>query len=439
MITAPISEFVNTATPLSAEVEPVWVTRSTLLWNHRRLLAKVTAISLVLSLAIAFAIPKRYKSVTRIMPPDQQSSGAMMLAALTARSGGLGALGSLAGGFLGGHSTTALFMDLLRSGTVSSRLIDRFDLQRVYGKRYRVDTAKHLARLTAITDDKKSGVITLEVLDTDPQRARDIARAYLEELDKLVTTTNNSAAHQERIFIERRLNSVQLDLEKAQLALSEFSSKNSTVDIKEQTRAMVDVGARVQTELLVAQSGLQSLRSIYGDENIRVRETQARIAVLQHQLESIAGSSDPLTSRIASDSNFEGNGEKGELYPQLRQLPRLAVPYADLYRRVKVQETVFELLTQQYEMARIEEAKDVPVVSVIDPAGVAEKKSFPPRLLLTLFLTAFSFAACSLGLLVRDHWSKISPVDSRKILGTEVLSVLRNRSRLLLSSRRGAA
>ncbi|MEO7115970.1 MAG: Wzz/FepE/Etk N-terminal domain-containing protein [Caldimonas sp.] len=411
-----------------------------LLWKHRRRLARVTAISFIVGLCIAFVIPKRYKSVASIMPPDQQSSGAMMLAALASHSGSLGGLGSLAGSLLGGHTTTALFVNLLHSSTVSGHLIDRFNLQHVYRKHYRIDTAKHLAHLTSITEDKKSGVITIAVEDENPLRARDLAQGYLDELNKLVTQTNTSAAHRERIFIERRLHSVQADLEHAQLELSEFSSRTSTVDIKEQTRAMVDTGARVQGELLVAQSGLQSLRQIYGEGNIRVRETEARIASLQRDLEKMTGSSAPLVPEaVGEDSAVSDTNDKGELYPPLRQLPRLAVPYADLYRQVRVQETVYELLTQQYELARIEEARNVPVVSVIDPPGVPEKKSFPHRLLLTLALTLLSFVATSALILGRDHWSKFNLSDPRKILASEVLSVFRRRSHAIFTSRRGAA
>jgi len=245
-----------------------WAARARLLWQHRRILARVAMISLAAGLCVAFAIPKQYTAVTSIMPPDQAGSSAMLLAALAGRSGGMGALGSLAGGFLGEHPTTALFITLLQSGTVSGHLIERFDLKHVYHKRYNVDTAKRLAHVTKITDDKKSGVITIKVEDGDPVRARDLAQGYLDELNRLVTQTSTSAARQERVFIEQRLHRVQADLERAQLELSEFSSKNSTIDIKEQTRAMVDTGARVQAELLVEQSGLQSLRQIYGDGNV---------------------------------------------------------------------------------------------------------------------------------------------------------------------------
>ena len=409
--------------------EPSWAIRAMLLWKHRRKLARVTAISLLVSLALSFSIPKQYKSTTSIMPPDQQGSGAMLLAALAGHSGGLGALGGLASGLLGAHSSTALFINLLQSGTVSGHLIDRFNLQHVYHTRYRIDTAKHLARCSKITEDKKSGVITIAVEDTSRVRARDLAQAYLDELNKLVTQTNTSAAHRERMFIEKRLNAVRQNLEDAEMQLSQFSSKSSTIDIKEQTRAMVDAGARVQAELLVEQSGLQSLRQIYGDSNVRVRETEARIASLQGELTKMTGSSTPLTAEAIHDDNTNSSGgnDKGELYPPLRQLPRLAVPYTDLYRRVKVQEGVFELLTQQYEIARIEEAKDVPVVSVIDPPGIPERKSFPPHLLITLLLTFLSFASASALILVRDHWEKVDPADPRKMLAAEVLPVLQRR------------
>jgi capsule polysaccharide export protein KpsE/RkpR len=426
--------------PHSSEApQAIWAIRARLLWWHRRLLARVTALALILSLGLAFVIPKRYKSVTSIMPPDQQNSGAMMLAALASHGDNLGGLGALASSLLGGRTTTALFIDLLRSGTVSGNLIDRFNLQHVYHKRYRIDTAKHHAHCTTITEDKKSGVLTIEVEDTSPTRARDLAQGYLDELNKLVMQTNTSAAHQERVFIERRLHSVEADLERAQIELSQFSSKNSTIDIKEQTRAMVDAGARVQGELLVEQSGLQSLRQIYGDGNVRVREAQARIATLQHELDKLAGSADASIPASGDDVDSNVSNEKGELYPPLRELPRLAVSFADLYRRVRVQESVYELLTQQYEMARIQEAKDVPVVSVIDPPAIPEKKSFPPRLLMALSMTGICFLTAAAFVLVRDRWSQIGEEDPRKELASDVVPVLRRRLQSLFGRTPGAA
>jgi uncharacterized protein involved in exopolysaccharide biosynthesis len=427
--------------PMIAAPQPRWVVNARVLWERRRLLTRLTAVSLVVSLGIAFAIPKQFKSTTSIMPPDQQSSSAMMLAALTGRLSSLGALGSLAGGLAGTHTSADLFIDLLRSNTVSSHLIDRFNLQHVYHKRYRVDTAKHLARLTKITEDKKSGVITITVEDTDRQRARNLAQGYLDELNQLVVQTNTSAAHRERVFIEERLRNVQADLEIAELKLSQFSSNANAIDIKEQTRAMVDAGAHVQAELMVEQSGLESLKQIYGDGNVRVRESEARIASLQAQLARMAGSAPNTEIERVQDPglNADQSGNPSDLYPPLRALPRLAVPYADLFRRVQVQEGVFQLLTQQYETARIEEAKDVPPVNVIDPPGIPEKKSFPPRLWVTLLLTGFAFACTSAILLARRDWLVISDRDPRKELAAEVVPVLRHCIRSIFALGRGAA
>jgi len=394
-----------------------WVVNANVLWSGRRTLFYATTIALIAGLIFAFSIPKRYQSGARIMPPDQQGSSAMLLAALTSRSGGLGGLGSLAGGLLGGHTTTALFVDLLHSATVSGHLIDRFHLQQVYHKRYVVDTAKHLAKCTVVTDDKKSGVITITVEDTDPVRARDLAQGYLDELNALIVQTSTSSAHQERVFIEKRLRSVHADLERAQLELSEFSSTHSTVDIKEQTHATVEAAAKIQGQLLVEQAELDSMRKIYGDSNIRVRETEAAVASLRHDLEQMNGSSVPLSPVTGASQSALA---QDDLTPPLRQLPRLAVPFADLYRNVRVQETVFELLTQQFEMARIEEAKDIPIVSVIDPPGIPERRSFPPRLIVALGFAAFSFIATSIWLLACARWTILNAADPRKQFVEEV-------------------
>lgn len=404
-----------------------WAVRALFLWDHRRLLFRVAAISLLLSVTLCFfVIPKRYTAIASIMPPDSGSAGAMLMSALAGREG-LGALGGLAASLFHERNSSALYISLLESGTIADHLINRFDLRKVYRKRYYVDAAKHLARATKITDDKKSGVITIKVEDTDPVRARDLAQAYLEELNRIVNQTSTSSARQERIFIEHRLHSVQNDLEDAQLELSDFASRNTTVDITAQTRAMVDVGARLEGEIVAERSGLESMRQVYTDDNVRVREAEARIGVLQHELDKLAGSSAPSAATAA-----QSPPSAGELYPPLRQLPRLAVRYTDLYRRVKVQETVFELLTQQYEMARIEEAKDIPVVRVIDSPGIPEKKSFPPRVILSLVLTLLALVAASLFLLLKEHWGKIDSADPRKRLAYAITNSLQRNKPLAL-------
>lgn len=356
------------------------------------------------------------------MPPAGPMGGSALLAAIAGSGGNtLSSLGSLVSGIQGGVGNTSLFIDLLRSGSISGHLIDRFDLQHVYKKRYRIDAAKFLAGRTKLSDDKKSGVITLTVSDADPVRACDIAQGYLDELNQLVNRTNTSSAHQERLFIEKRLVGVERDLEAAQKRLSDFSSTHATVDIKEQSRSMVDAAAKVEGELIAEQSSLNSLREIYGDGNIRVRSAQARIASLQAEITKMGGSSMALpASEGDSGADTATSITNDELYPALRQLPRLAVPYADLYREVQVQETVYGLLTRQYELARIQEAKDVPVVSVIDAPGIAEKKSFPPRTLIVLLVPMATVIAAAFILLFRFQWMQIPAHDPRKVLAHRI-------------------
>ena len=389
---------------------PVWVHNGEILWRHRRLLVRVFLIAAACSLALALLIPKRYTSTAMIMPPANTNSSSVMIAALAGRALGGGgsnnSFSSLAGSLLGTGNTTALYIDLIKSGTISNHLIERFELQKVYDKRYRIDTAKKLARRTSVTEDKKSGVITITVEDSDRVRARNLAQGYLDELNLLLTHTSTTSAHQERVFIERRLQTAHTDLVRAQQELSNFSTSHTTIDIKEQTRAMVDAMARVQAELIAEQSSLSSLRQIYGDQNIRVKSAESRIGSLQQKLNSLAGT--PGAGVDVPVSNDQP-------YPALRSLPQLAVPYAELYRNLRIQETLFELLTQQYELSRIEEAKDVPVVSVIDAPGIAEKKSFPPRTLLTLALTVISLLITAAFLLIRGRWEQVPAETAQKI------------------------
>lgn len=412
-----------------------WVQNASVLWKHRSAILRTTGIGALVSLLLVFVIPKRYESTARIMPPESSGSSAALFAALAGRGGGeFGSLGSFAASLLGVRTTGPLFVDLLRSSTVSNDLIERFQLQQVYGKRYKVDTAKKLARRTAIAEDKKSGVISITVEDGDPQRARDMAQAYLDELNFLVNRTNTSSARQERAFIERRLQGAESELERAQRDLSDFSSTHSTIDMKEQTRATVDAAAKLQAQAIVEETELDSLRQIYGDENVRVRAARARIAGLKSQLQALGGTSEPLQA----DGNISA-GNAGPLsrigaeYPPLRQLPRLAVPYADIYRHVRVQEAVYEMLTQQYELARIQEAKDVPVIRVIDAPGIPEKKSFPPRTVLCLVLTFLTMLGAAGLILARHHWSGISPLDERKVLSAEIAEELHGDLQRLLS------
>jgi capsule polysaccharide export protein KpsE/RkpR len=388
------------------------------LWKQRQVLKRSALVGLLAGILLAFCIPKRYESTTQLMPPDSQSgSGIAMLAALSAKSGG--GLAPLAGDLLGVKSSGALFVGILRSTTVEDRVIDRFNLRQAYGARYEQDARMRLAQNTSIDEDRKSGIISITVTDNDPNRASAIARAYVEELNQLVAELSTSSAHRERVFLEGRLVGVKRDLDQASQDFSQFASKNKTIDLKEEARAMLQGAATIEGQLIAAESELRGLQAIYTDSNVRVRTVQARINELRLQMEKLGGST-PGQTIVPADS-------ADSTHPSLRNLPLLGVTYADLYRRMQIEEAVYESLTQQFELAKVQEAKETPSVKVLDPATIPERKSFPPRLLIIFSCTILGLLAAVVVLLGKEQWAEVDPREPEKLLAQEVFQTLNAR------------
>ena len=391
-----------------------------LLWNRRRFLLRCLVIGLVAGTLLAFLIPRRFQSSAQLMPPDQQSSGGLALLAAMSGPGGMsgsGGLGMLAGDLLGIKSTGALFVGVLRSRTVADRIIDQFDLKKVYWESLQEKAREQLAENTTITEDRKSGIITITVTDHDRKRAAAMAAGYVNELNALIAQVSTSAARRERIFLEDRLSNVKLDLESAEKDFSHFASNRGAIDIPAQGRAMVEATATLEGQLIAAQAQLQGLKQIYSDQNVRVRATQARIDELRQQLHRLTGKTDERAVdgvEQASDNS----------YPTLRQLPILGVPYADKLRRLKIQEAVFETLTKQYELAKVQEAKEIPSVKELDAPIIPERKSYPPRLLITILGMLFGLMVGVMWVLGKNRWQQLDAQDSGKVLAQEVFSTV---------------
>jgi uncharacterized protein involved in exopolysaccharide biosynthesis len=394
------------------------LSRLRILWAERRFLARLTCVALLLATLVAFLIPVRYSAQVQIMPPDTQSSSTLaMMAGLAGQAGGLGAV---AGDLLGMKNTGALFMGVLQSRTVQDRIVQRFELKKIYGVRLEQAARLKLAENTGVGEDRKSGIIALNVTDHDPKRAAAIASAYVDELDAMMTQLTTSSARRERVFLEQRLSSVRQELESAEKDFSQFATKNGTIDITEQGKAMVGAAATLEGQLIAAQSELEGLKQIYSDNNVRVRATQARISELRNQLEKFSGKAEP-----AFDAN---NAPSTALYPSLRQLPILGVPYADLFRRLKIEEAVYETLTKQYELAKVQEAKEIPTVKVLDSAEVPERRSYPPRLLVIFFGTFFTLVLGVVWVIGKSRWNEIEAHDPGKVFVTEVAHDLKSLS-----------
>ena len=399
-----------------------------LLWDHRQVLFRVAACALLTSTLIAFLIHPRYESTSRIMPPDSGQLNSNLAMAAAASAGNSSGLGGMASELLGLKSNSDTFVGILSSRTVRDKLIQQFDLGKLYWDRRMDDARMDLAKHTDISVDRKSQIISITVTDKSPQRAAAISQAYVEELNHLVANLSTSSARRERIFLEGRLQAVSHDLEESEKDFSQFASKNTAIDIKEQGKSMVEAAAILQGQLIAAQSEYEGVKQIYTDSNVRVRSVKARIDELKHQLEKLGGKGESATS--ISDQPGDS------LYPSIRKLPLLGVQYADLYRRTRIQEAVLETLTKEYELAKVQEAKEIPTVKVLDVGNLPDKKSFPPRLLIIFLGTVLAFAVGVEWVLARALWHETDAHDPRKMLAQEIYSTVS--ARLPLFSRNGS-
>ena len=394
-----------------------------LIAKRRKLLLAFILWGCVLSLAVAFLLPVRYESVTRLMPPDQSSGmSATMLSALTAKAGD--SVGTLASDLLGMHTTGATLIGILCSRTVQDDLINRFDLRKVYAKKRYEDARKVLTRRTDISEDRKSGIITIKVEDSDRDRAARIARGYVDDLNSRVSQLTTSSARRERIFLEGRLASIKQQLDQSTLQLSRFSSKNRTFDPQVEGKAMLDAASTLQGELIAAESELKGMEQIYGPENARVRSAAARVSELRSKLNALSGN-----SATAPATNLQAGSE--DLYPSLQQLPMLGNTYYDLARQAKINETVYEVLTKQYELAKVEEAKEIPTIKVLDEAIPPERKAWPPRSLIVVLGTFLALCVGIIWLTASSAWEALDSRHPYKLLLLQLRRIVSSDSKSL--------
>ena len=370
-----------------------------LLWRHRRFLIGVTLAAAVLSAIMSLLLAPRYESTTRLLPAPPSNPSGDVARMLRPEAN---ALAGLAG--LNPNPGEGRFLALLHSRVLADRIIDRFGLMKLYGAQYRHEARRALAGHTVITEDRKTGVIGITVSDRDPKRAAELAGAYVKELEQLNAEMNTSGAHTERLFLEARVQEVGEELHEAAERLSQFSAKYSIVDPQQQPKSTVEAVLKLQGEVVAAQAELKGLEQIYTDDSARVRAARARMAELRHQLDQLRGSQ--ALAGLPTDGSL----------PSIRNLPALGVTYGELYRRSKLLEVVQLALTQQLEVAKTEEIRQLPVFRVMDPADIPEQRVFPRRTQIVLASTMCGWLIGIALVLGSDRWNKVSPDDPIKVL-----------------------
>ena len=378
-----------------------------LLWMYRRFLITFTSLCVVIALGISFLLPVRYVATAYLMPPDMNPvSGLDMM--IDMKSGGalMGAMGGELNDVLGMRSPGQLYIREMQTRPVEDGLIKRFNLSDAYRAKSLEATRKSLEANTAFDEDRKSGIISVQVTDTSPARAAEIANAYADELGRLQADLNSSAGRREREYFGAQLIAARAQLEESSRALSDFSGKNGAINLPLQDAAVVSSMSEVQGQLIAAEAELKGILPIYTENHLRVRELRAQIAELEVQLAQIRGQA-PTSATPASNQPRETGGATVPS-SRMNQLAGLTTEYMGFYSKAKTDEAMVETLTQQYEIAKLQESRHVAEIQLVDPAQAPERKSFPKRAVISLaglLLGLFFGTAYALS---REWWQRAS-------------------------------
>ena len=374
--------------------------------RNKRLILGVCAATLVLTTVITLLIPNIYTATARILPPQQEKSS------LGTLMGGMSDLAVLAGLSVGGGSGD-LYVGMLHSRTVADAIIDRFDLMSVYREKYRVHTYEELKEHAAIALGKKDGIITISVEDKDPQRAAAMANAFVEEIKRLNVRLNLSSAGRERAFLEERLVLVKEDLRRTEETLKKFQEENRAIKIDDQATAMIESISRLRAELASKEVEVGVLLTYQTEQNSQVKALREAISQIKAQLRRLEQA--PGGQALAEDR-----------FISTSEVPALGVQYARLLRDFKIQETLFELLTKQFEVAKVSEAKATSTIQVIDEAVVPDRKSKPTRSLIVFLATLAAGCMGILWVFVREYSGKMTEEDRLRWAEVKALARFKN-------------
>lgn len=325
--------------------------------KHKKLVIGLPLAAAVVTGALSFLMTNIYTATTRILPPQQgQSSASAML-------GQLGALAGVAGAPLALKSPNELYVGMLKSRTVADNLIQRFDLRNVYGTGTATATRAALAGSTSVAAGR-DGLITVDVADADRKRAAALANGYAEELAKLTQNLALTEASQRRLFLENQLQAVKNGLAQAEVELKKTQEATGLIRLEDQGRAIIESVARLQAQVAAKHVQLRAMSSYATDQNPQFVMVQQELAGLQAQL-----------ARAEREQKLGG----GNILVPTGRIPQLGLEYVRKFRDVKYYETIFELLAKQYEIAKLDEARDSSIVQVLDKAVEPETRSRPAR------------------------------------------------------------
>jgi tyrosine-protein kinase Etk/Wzc len=363
--------------------------------KHKVMIGVSVLAAAVLSAAISFLLPNIYTGTARLLPPQQSQSAAAMLL------GQLGGLAGIAGNSLGIKNPNDLYVGMLKSRTVADKIIDRFDLQKLYEKDTMVETRKELEDNSSVTVGK-DGLITIEFDDEDPKRAADVANAYVEELQILTQSLAVTEASQRRLFFEQQLKQARDELASAEIAMKAIQEKTGLIKLDDQGRAIIEAVATLRARIAAKEVELGAMRTFATDNNSEYVRGQRELSALRGELVKLE------RAQVAG---------AGDILLPTGKVPEAGLAYLRGLRDVKYYEAVFELLAKQFEAAKIDEAKESAIIQLVDKAIPLDRKSKPKRTLIVIVVSLIAGMAALLLAFIHEarERARADPIQAARL------------------------
>ena len=339
------------------------------LLKWKKLILIITFASSIIAGIIGYIMTPIYRAETAILPPQQ--SGSSLAMGLLSQMGG----GEIASAAFGIKTPSDLYAGMLKSRTIANRIIDRFDLMKLYDVEYRENAIKILSNVMNITIGNKSDIITVSVEDKNPERASKMANAFVEELKNLTKGLAITEAAQRRLFFEEQLKDVKLALTRSEEGLKGFGERTGAIQVDEQAKALIEGVGNLMAQIAAKEVELKVMRTYSTSNNPDLQRTEEALRGMKAELAKLETKGDKSSNPILSAGS----------------LPEIGTEYVRRLRDLKFNETLFELLTKQYELARLDEARDALVIQVVDKAVPPEKKAKPKRVLMVILGTFGGF------------------------------------------------
>jgi len=334
--------------------------------RHKRLMILLPLATAVIAAVISMVLPNVYKANTKLLPPQQAQSSA---SAILSQLGGVAGLGA---GIAGLKSPNDLYVGMLRSRTVADRIIARFDLKKLYETSSQEHAKKYLEENTVINSGK-DGLISIEVEDKNQKLVADLANAYVDELLRLTRTLAVTEASQRRLFFEQQLELSKNNLAKAEFSLKAAMESRGVISVDSESRAIVETVARLKAQISSKEIELNSMKAFLTPTHPDFRRAEEELSSLRGELSKLEN------GRGSVDGSEQSQSKQGGL------------ENIQLLRDVKYYQMLYELLAKQYEIARMDEAKDPSVIQVLDRAVIPERKFKPQRAMIVLMSAFVAF------------------------------------------------